>query len=76
MKFLADMPVSPRTVEYLKSAGHDIYRLNEKGLHKAKDEEIVKIAVLEQRIILTMDLDFPALIARSGKSSPSAIIDN
>ncbi|MDO8283279.1 MAG: DUF5615 family PIN-like protein [Thermodesulfovibrionia bacterium] len=74
MKFLADMPVSPKTVNYLRDIGHDIYRINEKGLPKAKDSEIVDIAINEQRIILTMDLDFPAIIAKSGMSTPSAII--
>jgi len=74
MKFLADMPVSPKTVAYLRSLGHDVYRISEKGLPKAKDREIVEIADSEQRIILTMDLDFPAILATSPKSTPSAII--
>jgi predicted nuclease of predicted toxin-antitoxin system len=74
MKFLADMPISPKTVQYLKSLGHDIYRINEKGLPKAKDHEIAAIAIGEKRTILTMDLDFSAIIARSQKSVPSAII--
>ncbi|MBI4690108.1 MAG: DUF5615 family PIN-like protein [Nitrospirae bacterium] len=43
MKFLADMPISPKTVSYLKSLGHDIYRISDKGLPKAKDHEIVMI---------------------------------
>jgi predicted nuclease of predicted toxin-antitoxin system len=74
VKFLADMPISPKTVGYLRSIGHDVYRINERGLPKAKDREIVDIAEDEQRIILTMDLDFPAIIATSRKSTPSAII--
>lgn len=74
MKFLADMPISPKTVDYLKSLGHDIYRLSERQLQKAKDYEIVDVAITEKRIILTMDLDFPAIIARSGKTVPSAVI--
>ena len=74
MKFLADMPISPKTVAYLRSTGHDVYRISERGLPKAKDREIVDIAENEQRIILTMDLDFPAIIATSRKSTPSAII--
>lgn len=74
MKFLADMPISPKTVQYLKYLGHDIYRISEKGLPKAKDHEIVERAIQEQRIILTTDLDFSAIIAKSQKSTPSAII--
>lgn len=74
MKFFADMPVSPKTVSFLKSIGHNIYRINEKGLPKAKDREIVEMAKEEGRIILMTDLDFSAIIARSGEQSPSAII--
>jgi len=74
MRFLADMPVSPKTVSYLKSKGHDIYRISDKGLARAKDSEIVELAVKEERIILTMDLDFAAIIAKSNKRMPSAII--
>jgi len=74
VKFLADMPISPKTVTYLRTLGHDVYRISERGLSKAKDREIVDIAENEQRIILTMDLDFPAIIAISRKSTPSAII--
>lgn len=74
MKFLADMPISPKTVNYLKSLGHDIYRISDKGLPKAKDSEIVAIAIREQRTVLTTDLDFSAIIATSQKTIPSAII--
>lgn len=74
MKFLADMPISPKTVAFLRSLGHDVYRISEKGLPKAKDREIIDTAESEQRIILTMDLDFPAIIATSRKLTPSAII--
>lgn len=49
MKFLADMPISPKTVSYLKALGHDVYRISEKGLSKAKDREIVDIAESEHR---------------------------
>jgi len=74
VKFLADMPVSPKTVAHLRAMGHDVYRISEKGQPKATDRKIVEIAESERRIILTMDLDFPAIIAMSGKSTPSAII--
>lgn len=73
-EIFADMPISPNTVVYLRSLGHDVYRISEKGLPKAKDREIVDLAESEQRTILTMDLDFPAIIAISRKSTPSAVI--
>jgi len=44
MKFVADMGVSPKTVAFLKSQGHDVFRLNERGMQKAEDEEILELA--------------------------------
>ena len=63
MKFLADMPVSPRTVDFLRRKGHDAIHLRERGMQKATDEEFIKLAGREGRAILTMDLDFPHLMA-------------
>ncbi|BCB95884.1 hypothetical protein JZK55_08060 [Dissulfurispira thermophila] len=74
MKFLADMPISPKTVMHLRSLGHDVYRISEKGLYRAKDHDIVEIAVIENRVILTMDLDFAAIIAISHMAIPSTVI--
>ena len=74
MKFLADMPISPKTVARLRFLGHDVYRISEKGLYKAKDHDIIEIAIRENRVILTMDLDFAAIIATSHMTIPSAVI--
>jgi len=37
------------------------------------DHEIVEHAAREQRVVLTQDLDFSAIVALSGASSPSVI---
>jgi predicted nuclease of predicted toxin-antitoxin system len=44
MKFLADMPVSPKTVEFLRSLGYEAVRARERGLDRAKDEAIAEFA--------------------------------
>jgi predicted nuclease of predicted toxin-antitoxin system len=41
MKFLADMGVSPRCAEWLRTLGHDAIHLYEQGLHKSSDDEIL-----------------------------------
>ena len=64
MKFVADMPVSHRTVRHLGVQGYDIYRVSERGMSRAKDSEIVALALSEERAIITMDLDFAAIIAK------------
>ena len=67
MKFLADMGISPRTVAALKDHGHDAVHLNENSLGRLKDSDILTKAFLENRILLTHDLDFGELVAASMK---------
>ena len=74
MKFLADMGVSPRTVEWLKLQGHNAKRLNEEGLEKLPDPLVMAKALAENRILLTMDLGFGALLAMSQQQFPSIVI--
>ena len=52
MKFLADMPISPKTVEKLCEKGYDAVHLFSLGMKKAEDEEVVKFAKQENRIII------------------------
>jgi len=74
MRFLADMGISPRTVEYLNAQQHDATHLHNQALDRASDSIILKKAREEKRILLTHDLDFGELLAASGRMSPSVII--
>lgn len=73
MKLLADLHISPRTVEFLSSLGHDVVRVNSILLVTSPDESIVAFASREQRTILTQDLDFSAIIALAGERLPSLL---
>ena len=66
MRFLADMGISPRTVEFLRDAGHDAVHLLDRGLHELGDPDILQLAREEERILLVHDLDFSDLVAASG----------
>lgn len=74
MKFLADMGISPRTVNWLKSVGYDAVHLVDESLERLPDDEIFIKSRLEERILLTVDLDFGYLLAVSKASLPSVII--
>ncbi|MCC7163486.1 MAG: DUF5615 family PIN-like protein [Anaerolineae bacterium] len=74
MKFLGNMGISPKTIEHLRSLGHQATRLLEEGLERLPDERIIEKARAEQSIILTSDLDFGDLLAASRAESPSVII--
>jgi predicted nuclease of predicted toxin-antitoxin system len=74
MKFLGDMGISPRTIALLREQGYDAIHLIEENLEKMTDQNILDKARQEERILLTVDLDFAQLLAISGDSLPSVIL--
>ena len=42
MKFLADMGIAMRIVEWLRAKGYDVVHLREEGLHKLSDRDVFK----------------------------------
>ncbi len=74
MRFLADMGISPRVVSALRERGHEAVHLQEQGLGKMPDGDILAKARAEGRVLLTHDLDFGELLAASGGKLPSVII--
>ena len=74
MRFLADMGVSPRIVEWLRRKGHDAVHLRDEGLHRLPNGEIFVKADLERRVILTFDLDFSEILALSGGRKVSVVL--
>lgn len=68
------MGISPDTVSWLRSRGHDAVHLHERGLERLTDPEVLEEARREGRVLLTHDLDFSQLLALSGAASPSVIV--
>ena len=74
MKFLCNMNISPKTVSYLRKLGYNSKRLDELNMECASDRAVIDLAYKEGRTIITIDLDYPEIIALGRKSFPSAII--
>jgi predicted nuclease of predicted toxin-antitoxin system len=74
MRFLADMGVAQRIVQWLRSEGHDAVHLRDERLHRLPNGKIFEKAVAERRIILTFDLDFGEIVALSGGQQVSVIL--
>ncbi|MGH8522787.1 MAG: DUF5615 family PIN-like protein [Gammaproteobacteria bacterium] len=55
MRLPADMHMSPHTVDFLRSSGHDAVRVNEVLSARATDGEIIDWGAQERRTILTQD---------------------
>ncbi len=73
LKFLADMNISPKTVEALQRRGWDVLRVSQRLSIHATDQEILELARREGRVLITQDLDFSALLALSGHHQPSLV---
>lgn len=74
MRFVADMGVSWRIVEWLRTNGHDAIHLREQQLHRLPNGGIFTKAADEQRVILTWDLDFTEIVALSETRLVSAVV--
>jgi len=58
VRFLADVGVDQRVVDWLREQGHEVAHLRDEGLHRMADEDVFAKAIAEDRIVLTFDLDF------------------
>ncbi len=63
MKFLADECCDAELVEALRSDGHDVFYVQE-TMAGAPDDEILKLAFDQERLLLTEDKDFGELVYR------------
>jgi predicted nuclease of predicted toxin-antitoxin system len=72
-KYIADIHISPLTVNELQKKGYNISRVTDKLPATSSDMEIVELAYQEKAVIITQDLDFSAIIAQSGLNGPSVI---
>jgi len=74
MRFLLDMPVSPKTEEFLKKQGYNAVRVDKLKMHKSTDKEIFDYAIERNMVIITADLDFGKILSYFKSSKPSVII--
>jgi predicted nuclease of predicted toxin-antitoxin system len=73
LEFLANMNISPLTVEQLRKHGWNIVRVSEVMNKESKDIDILTYAQKQNKVIITQDLDFSAILALSGYGKPSLI---
>lgn len=67
LKFLLNANISHETADFLNSLGYEAKTVAQFGLEKAEDTEIVKKAIKEKMIIVTLDLDFGEIFYFSTK---------
>jgi predicted nuclease of predicted toxin-antitoxin system len=62
MKLLLDQDVYAATVRFLFELGHDVVPVARIGLSRAQNQEILRIAQEQNRILVTRDRDFDNLV--------------
>ncbi len=72
-RLLLDQGLPRSTGALLAQTGWDVIHVSEIGMSRADDAEILNRARAEQRVCVTLDADFHALLATSGEPGPSVI---
>ncbi len=68
------MPLPRGLAEWLRIAEHDAEHASDVGLSRSADCDIMAYADLQQRTVVTADLDYPRLLALTGADGPSVIL--
>jgi predicted nuclease of predicted toxin-antitoxin system len=74
MRFLIDNALSPALAAALNASGHGAIHVRDVGLGDAADDAIMQLAVAEERVIVSADTDFGALLAVHQERLPSIIL--
>lgn len=73
MKLLLDQGTPRSAAALLRQAGHDTVHTGEIGMAESTDADILKRALSENRVVVTLDADFHALLALSEAIQPSVV---
>ena len=73
LKFLVDVGVGAKVEEHLLDNNYDLKTVRSID-QRMPDQEIIRLAALEKRIIVTMDKDFGALVYRLRKPAAGIVL--
>jgi predicted nuclease of predicted toxin-antitoxin system len=73
MRWLLDQGLPRTAADLLRAQDMDAIHVGEIGMAASGDPEIIEMAAREDRIVVTLDADFHALLAQSGATKPSVI---
>lgn len=74
MNLLVDANLSPSVAAQLRDVGYDAVHVADAGLATATDLDIVEYADDQDLVIVTVDTDFPMLLALRRTATPSVVL--
>ena len=72
-RLLADENIPAKAIEALRVAGLDVLSIREHA-PGISDEEVLRLAVAQDRVLVTFDRDYGELIFGQGRTPPPSII--
>lgn len=72
-RVLLDQGLPRSTARILRGHGWDAVHVGDVGLARAPDAHILSVAAEGERVVVTLDADFHAILATSGRKGPSVI---
>ncbi len=74
MRIKLDENVDERLAVLLRDAGHDANTIREQGLHGTEDKALYEICKREDRLMVTLDLDYSNIIRFPPEGTPGLIV--
>ncbi|RDV81172.1 DUF5615 family PIN-like protein [Ammonifex thiophilus] len=72
MKFLVDVCAGTGLARWLREMGHDVAEVRDVD-SRMTDEEVLRWAARERRVVITLDKDFGQLVVASGEVRASIV---
>lgn len=73
IKLLLDQGLPRGVANLLRERGWDVQHVSERGMSRTEVATILRVARLENRVVVTLDADFHALLALAGANKPSVV---
>lgn len=74
MRLLVDEALQDAVAHRLVTSGHDATHVRILGLAGHTDDEVMALAIADDRILVTTDTDFGTILALTGAAGPSVLL--